>query len=132
VCCLKNGSTTQDLGQDGFDRGRPDEWPGVGVVERDVGVDRGHEVRHVPEDAPPDALGYCFDSVTLHEANDTPDVPRCREKRRDDQWIVATQPRAVRPAVGVAATLGGTVPADAEQPRGALGWRRTSSGTTAG
>ena len=54
---LKNGSTTQNLGQDGLDRCRPDERPGVGVVERDIGVDRGHEVRHVPEDAPPDALG---------------------------------------------------------------------------
>src|SRR5450756_2956214 len=42
-------------------------------------------------------------------------------KPAHDQCVVATQPRAVRHAVGVAATLGGTVPADAEQPRGALG-----------
>jgi len=34
------------------------------------------------------SVDHCFDSVTLHEANDTPDVPRCRAKRRDDQWIV--------------------------------------------
>jgi hypothetical protein len=40
-----------------FRPSRPGEWPGVGVVERDIGVDRGHEVRHVPEDATPDALG---------------------------------------------------------------------------
>src|SRR5450759_3319954 len=34
------------------------------------------------------SVDHCFDSVTFHEANDTPDVPRRRAKPRDDQWIV--------------------------------------------
>ena len=45
------------------------------------------------------SVDHCFDSVTFHEANDTPDVPRRRAKRRDDQWIVPV-PARLATAVG--------------------------------
>lgn len=53
---LKNGPTTADLRDDGIGRGRPDEGPGLLVVDGQELIDGGGQVGHAPEDAAAKAL----------------------------------------------------------------------------